>query len=134
MSLYTFFTIIFVLCAFRDWLAYAYDSIENQIDQLYLLRRQVFKKKIKIEINHAGNQQIPEFYDSHGNKKSITIELSEDSTILDVKDEIAKKVKYADRTISLFKRPFGKKLLNTTNIICFHNTEPLHLYIVIPDY
>ena len=134
MSLYTFFTIIFVLYAFRDWLAYAYDSIENQIDQLYLLRRQVFKKKIKIEINHAGNQQIPEFYDSHGNKKSITIELSEDSTILDVKDEIAKKVKYADRTISLFKRPFGKKLLNTTNIICFHNTEPLHLYIVIPDY
>ena len=92
------------------------------------------KKKIKIEINHAGNQQIPEFYDSHGNKKSITFEIYEDSTILDVKDEIAKRVKYSDRTISLFKRPFGKKLLNTTNIICFHNTDPLYLYIVIPDY
>jgi hypothetical protein len=134
MSIYTFFTIIFGLYAFRDWLAYAYDSIENQIDQLYLLRRQVLKKKIKIEINHAGNQKIPEFYDAHGNKKSITFELPEDSTILDVKDEIAKQVKYADRSISLFKSPFGKKLLNTTNIICFHDTEPLHLYIVIPDY
>ena len=92
------------------------------------------KKKIKIEINHAGNQQIPEFYDNDGNKKCITFELSEDSTILDVKDEIAKRVKYADHTISLFKKPFGKKLSNKTNIICFHNTEPLYLYIVIPDY
>ena len=91
------------------------------------------KKKIKIEINHAGNQEIPEFYDN-GKRKCITFEISEDSTILDVKDEIAKRVKYADRTISLFKKPFGKKLSNKTNIICFHNTEPLYLYIVIPDY
>ena len=92
------------------------------------------KKKITIEVNHAGNQEIPEFYDNDGNKKCITFKISEDSTILDVKDEIAKRVKYADRKISLFKKPFGKKLLNTTNIICFHNTEPLYLYIVIPNY
>ena len=92
------------------------------------------KKKIKIEINHAGNQEIPEFYDNDGNKKCITFQLSEDSTILDVKDEIAKRVKYADHTISLFKKPFGKKLSNKTNIIVFHNTEPLYLYIVIPHY
>ena len=92
------------------------------------------KKKITIEVNHAGNQEIPEFYDNDGNKKCITFKISEDSTILDVKDEIAKRVKYADRTISLFKNPFGKKLSNKTNIICFHNTEPLYLYIVIPNY
>ena len=92
------------------------------------------KKKITIEVNHAGNQEIPEFYDNDGNKKCITFKISEDSTILDVKDEIAKRVKYADRKISLFKKPFGKKLSNKTNIICFHNTEPLYLYIVIPNY
>jgi hypothetical protein len=92
------------------------------------------KKKIKIEVNHAGNQEIPEFYDNEGNKKCITFEISEDSTIGEVKDEIAKQVKYVDRSISLFKKPFGKKLLNSTNIICFHNTEPLYLYIVIPNY
>lgn len=92
------------------------------------------KKKITIEVNHAGNQEIPEFYDNDGNKKCITFKISEDSTILDVKNKIAKRVNYADRKISLFKKPFGKKLLNTTNIICFHNTEPLYLYIVIPNY
>ena len=92
------------------------------------------KKKIKVEVNHDGNQKIPEFFDRHGNKKCITFEISEDSTIAQVKDEIAKRVKYTDRTISLFKKPFGKKLLNSTNIICFHNTDPLYLYIVIPNY
>lgn len=92
------------------------------------------KKKIKIEINHAGNQEIPEFYDNNDNKKCITFELSEDSTILDVKNALAKRVKHADHTISLFKKPFGKKLSNTTHIICFHDTDPLYLYIVIPDY
>ena len=91
------------------------------------------KKKIKIEINHAGNQPIPEFYDN-GKRKCITFELSEDSNIWDVKNEIAKRVKHADHTISLFKKPFGKKLSNSTHIICFHNTDPLYLYIVIPDY
>ena len=91
------------------------------------------KKKIKIEINHAGNQPIPEFWDD-GKRKCITFELPEDSTISDVKNVIAKRVKHADRTISLFKKPLGKKLSNTTNIIWFHNTEPLYLYIVIPDY
>jgi|TARA_B110000858_G_C17710681_1_gene430408 hypothetical protein len=92
------------------------------------------KKKIKVEINHAGNQEIPEFYDNDGNKKCITFEIDEDATIAEVKDEISKRVKYTDRTISLFKKPFGKKLLNTTNIITFHNTDPLYLYIVIPNY
>ena len=92
------------------------------------------KKKIKIEVNHAGNQEIPEFYDNDGNKKCITFKMYEDSTILDVKHEIAKRVRYADHTISLFKKPFGKKLSNKTNIICFHNTDPLYLYIVIPGY
>jgi len=91
------------------------------------------KKKIKIEVNHDGNQEIPEFLDN-GNKKCITFEIPEDSTILDVKNKIAKRVKHADHTISLFKKPFGKKLSNTTNISCFHNTDPLYLYIVIPDY
>jgi hypothetical protein len=52
----------------------------------------------------------------------------------DVKDEIDKRVKYADRNISLFKKPFGKKLSNTAHIICFHDTDPLYLYIVIPNY
>jgi len=92
------------------------------------------RKKINIVLRHAGNQQIPEFYDTHGNKKCITFEISEDSTIAEVKDEIAERVKYTDRTISLFKKPFGKKLSNSTNIICFHDTEPLYLYIVIPNY
>ena len=91
-------------------------------------------KKIRIEVNHAGNQNIPEFYDNYGNKKCISFEISEDSTIGEVKNEIAKQVKYVDRSISLFKKPFGKKLLNSTNIICFHNTDPLYLYIVIPNY
>ncbi len=111
-------------------------ALNRMIQRFYLsfCVKKKIKKKIKIEVNHAGNQQIPEFYDYDGNKKCITFELSENSTILDVKDEIAKRVKYADRTISLFKKPFGKKLSNTTNIICFHNTEPLYLYIVIPDY
>ena len=107
-------------------------ALNRMIQRFYLSF--CIKKKIKIEINHAGNQQIPEFYDYDGNKKCITFELYQNSTILDVKDEIAKRVKYADRTISLFKKPFGKKLSNKTNIICFHNTEPLYLYIVIPDY
>lgn len=107
-------------------------ALNRMIQRFYLSF--CVKKKIKIEVNHAGNQQIPEFYDYDGNKKCITFELYENSTILDVKDEIAKRVKYADRTISLFKKPFGKKLSNKTNIICFHNTEPLYLYIVIPDY
>jgi len=106
-------------------------ALNRMIQRFYLSF--CVKKKIKIEVNHAGNQQIPEFYDN-GKRKCITFEISEDSTILDVKDEIAKRVKYADRTISLFKKPFGKKLSNKTNIICFHNTEPLYLYIVIPDY
>ena len=91
-------------------------------------------KKIRIEVNHAGNQNIPEFYDNYGNKKCISFEIPEDSTIGEVKNEIAKQVKYVDRSISLFKKPFGKKLLNSTNIICFHNTDPLYLYIVIPNY
>jgi len=101
---------------------------------LYLLKRPVFKKKIKVEVNHAGNQEIPEFYDNDGNKKCISFVVSEYSTIGHVKDEIAKQVKYVDRSISLFKKPFGKKLSNSTNIICFHNTDPLYLYIVIPNY
>ena len=111
-------------------------ALNRMIQRFYLsfCVKKKIKKKIKIEINHAGNQQIPEFYDNDGNKKCITFKLYENSTILDVKDEIAKRVKYADRTISLFKKPFGKKLSNKTNIICFHNTEPLYLYIVIPDY
>ena len=111
-------------------------ALNRMIQRFYLsfCVKKKIKKKIKIEVNHAGNQQIPEFYDYDGNKKCITFELYENSTILDVKDEIAKRVKYADRTISLFKKPFGKKLSNKTNIICFHNTEPLYLYIVIPDY
>jgi len=134
MSLYTFFTIIFAVYAFRDWLTWGCESIENQIDQLYLLRRPVIKKKIKIEVNHAGNQNIPEFYDNDGNKKCISFVVPEDSTIGDVKDEIANRVKYTDRSISLFKKPFGKKILNSTNIICFHETDPLYLYIVIPNY
>ena len=92
------------------------------------------KKKITIAVNHAGNQEIPEFYDRDGNKKCITFEIAEDSTIAEVKDAIAKRVNYVDRTISLFKKPFGKELSNTTHIICFHNTDPLYLYIVIPNY
>jgi len=92
------------------------------------------KKKIKIEVNHAGNQSIPEFYDDEGNKICVIFEISEDSTIGDVIDEIAKQVRYVDRSISLFKKPFGKKLSNATNIICFHDTDPLYLYIVIPNY
>lgn len=95
----------------------------------YLSNRVI--KKIKVEVNHAGNQKIPEFYDNDGNKKCISFEISEDSTIGEVKNEIAKRVKYTNRSISLFKKPFGKKLLNTTNIICFHDTDPLYLYIVI---
>ena len=134
MSIYTILFIIFTLYAFSDWLVSACNSIENQIVQLYLLKPPVFKKKIKVEINHAGNQEIPEFYDNDGNKKCISFDVSEDSTIGDVKDEIANRVKYVDRSISLFKKPFGKKLPNTTNIICFHNTDPLYLYIVIPNY
>ena len=92
------------------------------------------KKNIKIEVNHAGNQNIPEFYDDEGNKKCVTFEISEDSTIGEVIDEIAKQVRYVDRSISLFKKPFGKKLSNATNIVCFHETDPLYLYIVIPNY
>jgi len=98
------------------------------------IRTKENRKKINIVLRHAGNQQIPEFYDTLGNKKCITFEISEDSTIAEVKDEIAERVKYTDRTISLFKKPFGKKLSNSTNIICFHDTEPLYLYIVIPNY
>ena len=134
MDIYTISVIIFTLYAFRDWLASACNSIEKQIDRLYLLKRPVFKKKIKVEVNHAGNQEISEFYDRDGNKKCITFEIAEDSTIAEVKDAIAKQVKYVDRTISLFKKPFGKKLSNTTHIICFHDTDPLYLYIVIPNY
>jgi hypothetical protein len=129
MDIYTISVIIFTLYAFRDWLVSACDSIE-----LYLLKRPVLKKKIKVEVNHAGNQEIPEFYDRDGNKKCITFEIAEDSTIAEVKDAIAKQVKYVDRTISLFKKPFGKKLSNSRHIICFHNTDPLILYIVIPNY
>ena len=134
MSIYTILVIILTLYAFSDWLVSACNSIENQITQLYLLKPPVLKKKIKVEINHAGNQEIPEFHDKDGNKKCISVVVSEDSTIGDVKDEIAKQVKYVDRSISLFKKPFGKKLSNSTNIICFHNTDPLYLYIVIPNY
>ena len=134
MSLYAIFVISFVLYAFRDWLTSAFRSIEYHIDQLYILKRPVLKKKIKIEVNHAGNQEIPEFYDYDGNKKCITFEIAEDSTIGKVIDEISKQVKYVDRSISLFKNPYGKKLSNSTNIICFHDTDPLYLYIVIPNY
>jgi hypothetical protein len=101
---------------------------------LYLPKRQDFKNKVKIEVNHAGNQEIPEFYDNDGNKKCISFVVPEDSTIGEVKDEIAKQVKYVDRNVSLFKKPFGKRLSNATNIICFHEKEPLKLYIVIPFY
>lgn len=125
---------MFVVYAFRDWLTSACNSIEHQIEQLYLLKRPVLKKKIKVEVNHAGNQEIPEFYDIDGNKKCITVVVDEDSTIGDVKDAIANCVKFTDRSISLFKKPFGNKLLNSTNIICFHDTDPLYLYIVIPNY
>lgn len=134
MDTYTILVIIFTLYAFRDWLASAYNSIEKLFDRLYLLKRPVLKKKIKVEVNHAGNQEIPEFYDRDGNKKCITFEIAEDSTIAEVKDAIAKRVNYVDRTISLFKKPFGKELSNTTHIICLHNTDPLYLYIVIPNY
>jgi len=82
------------------------------------------QKKIKIVLRHAGNQA-------------------------EVKDEIAKRVKYADRSISLYLYPFGKKLLNTTNIKILltrqpHHPnrlrspsdidDPLYLFIVIPNY
>ena len=125
---------VFIVTAFIVVGELMFRKISNQIDQLYLLKRPVFKKKIKIEVNHAGNQEIPEFYDNQCNKKCISFVVPEDSTIGEVKDEIAKQVKYVDRNISLFKKPFGKTLSNTTNIICFHNTEPLYLYIVIPNY
>ena len=126
MSFLGTFMILFLFFVFAQL------ALNRMIQRFYLSF--CVKKKITIEVNHAGNQEIPEFYDNDGNKKCITFELYENSTILDVKDEIAKRVKYADRTISLFKKPFGKKLSNKTNIICFHNTEPLYLYIVIPDY
>ena len=74
------------------------------------------QKKIKIVLRHAGNQQIPEFYNNNfQHKKSISFEVSENAmSIAEVKNEIGKRVKYADRSISLFLYPFGKKLLNTS--------------------
>jgi hypothetical protein len=108
------------------------------------------QKKIKIVLRHAGNQQIPEFYDNDfQQKKSISFEVSEAMSIAEVMDEIAKRVKYTDRSISLFTGPFGKKLLNTTNIKILLDqqhrhqnrlrgtsncSDPLYLYIAIPNY
>ena len=108
------------------------------------------QKKIKIVLRHAGNQEIPEFYNNNfQDKKSISFEVSENASIAEIKDEIAKRVKYADRSISLFLYPFGKKLLNTANIKILLTRQPphpnrlrfpsdiddpLYLYIVIPNY
>jgi len=108
------------------------------------------QKKIKIVLRHAGNQQIPEFYDNDfQQKKSISFEVSEAMSIAEVMDEITKRVKYTDRSISLFTGPFGKKLLNTTNIKILLDqqhrhqnrlrgtsncSDPLYLYIAIPNY
>ena len=98
-----------------------------------------------MEIRHSGNQKIPEFYDNNGNKKSITFEISEYSTIAEAKDEMAKQVRDVDRTVTLFNAPFGKKLTNTTNIkealaeqnknrFPRNNSDQLILFIVIPYY
>lgn len=101
---------------------------------VWYLSTNIVKKKIKVEVNYAGNKEIPEFYDNDGNKKCIKFEISEDSTIGEVKDEIAKRVESVYTTIALSTNPRGKKLWNKTNIICFHNTDPLYLYITFPNY
>ena len=105
-------------------------------------------KKITINVYHAGNQPIPEFYECCGKAKCVTFKISENSSIAEVKDKIAKQVQHVDRTISLFAVPFGKKLQNITivkNIFekskkmfiprpTNNNADPLNLFIVIPNY
>ena len=109
------------------------------IGLIILIRRiKKYEKKIKIEIRHGGNQEIPEFY-SYTGKQSITFEISEESTIGEVKDEIGKQVKYVDRLSLLFTAPFGKKLPNIKNIKEVQSdqgksSETLILFIVIPNY
>lgn len=118
-----------------------------------LIKRAIIKdkkenqKKIKIVLRHAGNQPIPEFYTNNfQTTKSISIEVSENSSIAEVKDKIAKKVKYADRTSSLFVAPFGELLQNSAivkdvfksqqdnNRFTSNTYDPLYLYFVIPNY
>ena len=100
-------------------------------------------KKITINVYHAGNQPIPEFYEGDGKAKCVTFKISENSSIAEVKDKIAKQVQYVDRTITLFTVPFGKKLQNTTTVKNIFeksknrltkNADPLNLFIVIPNY
>jgi len=100
-------------------------------------------KKITINVYHAGNQPIPEFYECCGKAKCVTFKISENSSIAKVKDEIAKQVQHVDRTISLFSVPFGEKLQNITTVKNIFeknknrltkNADLLNLFIVIPNY
>ena len=97
-------------------------------------------QKIKIVLQHAGNQHIPEFYedDQFENRKSISFKISDKATIADVKDKISTLVKHADRSISLFTTPFGKYQedgIKIQDLFQNRNTEDtLNLFIVIPYY
>jgi hypothetical protein len=120
---------------------------------LHSIMRVGNEKEINVELRHAGNQPIPEFYDDRGDKKMISFKISEKSTVGEVKDEIAKRVRWVDRSISLFNAPFGKKLHNSSNIKdefirqqnqkkvgnssdpADHITDDaMNLFIVIPNY
>lgn len=63
---------------------------------IIILTHLIFKweRKYEIQVRHAGNQNIPEFYYSDGRiGKHITLHFSKDKTIKDVKLELINHIK-----------------------------------------